>query len=279
MIFNTIYRRERRVSSRSCRMPVVIALFDAVMAIMVLMNMAIAVDHARETSVIDYDAFLNIFVVMAMAEFVFMMVMAPAFSSGSISNEAERKTLDMMLTTKLRASDIVTGKLVWSLSSAMLVIASSLPILAILFVYGYVRIQKLAIFVLTMFVMEIYVGSLGILASAAVSRTAVATAVSYGALLFLTCGTSLLCTVAANVAGTQTGMTGLLYLNPLTPFVAFLGSVQRTAGSMDALWAMMGFSGDADMNAIAVRAVAVQLMASAGFVVLAVRCISPQRRK
>ena len=279
MIFNTIYQRERRVSSRSCRMPVVIALFNAAMAIMVLTSMAFTVEAARETSIIDYDAFLKIFIIMGMAEFTFMMVMAPAFSSGAISTEAERKTLDMMLTTRLSAADIVVGKLIWSLSSAMLVVVSSLPILAILFAYGYVRIHNLAIFLLTVLIMEIYVGSLSIWASATAKRTSVATAVAYGALLILTCGIPLLGAAVSNITGTQGALESLLYLDPIVPFVAFLGSVERNGETVAGICSLLGFPQNADMGSAAVRAVIAQLAVSAAFIFMAVRSISPEHRK
>jgi ABC-2 type transport system permease protein len=279
MIFNTIYQRERRVGSRSCRMPVVIALFNTAMAVMVLTSMAFTVESARETSIIDYDAFLRIFIVMGMAQFTFMMVMAPAFSSGVISNESERKTLDMMLTTKLSAADIVIGKLMWSLSSAMLVVVSSLPILAILFAYGYVRIHNLAIFLLATLLMELYVGSMSIWASAASRRTSVATAIAYGALLVLTCGTPLLCAAVSNITGVQGSVEAVLYFNPIVPFVAFLGHVERSGESVARICRLLGFSEDADMNTAAVRAVAVQLALSAAYIGMAVRSISPEHRK
>ena len=274
MIFDTIYRRERRVSSRSCRMALVIALFNTAMAVMVLTAMMFAIETARVTAAIDYGAFYRIFTVMAMTEFVFMMAMAPAFSAGAVSTEAERGTLDMMLTTRLTAADIVIGKLLWSLSSAMLVVVSSLPILAILFVYGYVRIYNIVIMLLILLVMEIYIGGIGIWASAASARTPVAMAIAYGAVLLLTCGLPLLCTAVSNITGTPGALEGLLCLDPVVPFAVFLGSAARGGGMMEPLYRMLGFSREADIDGIARTAVLVQLSVGLLCTYMAVRSIS-----
>ncbi len=278
MIFDTIYRRERRVSSRSCRMALTIALFNTAMAVMVLTGMMFAIETARVTAVIDYGAFYRIFIVMAMTEFVFMMAMAPAFSAGAISGEAERGTLDMMLTTRLSAADIVIGKLLWSLSSAMLVVVSGLPILAILFVYGYVQIYNIIIMLLILLVMEIYIGGIGIWASAASARTPVAMAVAYGAVLLLTCGIPLLCTAVSNITGVPGALQELLCLDPVVPFAAFLGSAARRGGMMEPFYRMLGFSREADIESIARAAAAVQLSLGMLCTYMAVRRVSPAGR-
>lgn len=278
MIFSTIYKKELRASSRSYRLPLAVALLNTVMAVMVLTSMTLTIETARETSTIDYDAFYKIFVVMTMAEFTFMMLAAPALSGGSISREAERRTLDMMLATRLSAADIVLGKLMWFLSSAMLVTVSSLPIMAILFVYGYVRIHNIVLMLLTVLSMELYVGGIGLWISAAVMRTAIAVAAAYTVLLMLVCGIPLLCAVASGLTGTEGTLEWLLCLNPAVPFASFLARAAGRGGMMASFFRMIGISGDTDAGAVAGAAAVIQPVLGVFFSCMAARCISSDRR-
>ena len=69
-------------------------------------------------------------------EFILLMFIVPAVTAASISGERERQTLDLMLTTQMTAAQIVTGKLMGALSSLFVLILSSFPAVAMVFVYG-----------------------------------------------------------------------------------------------------------------------------------------------
>ena len=64
------------------------------------------------------------------------MFIVPAVTASSISGERERQTLDLMLTTRMSAGQIVGGKLLSALSTLLLLILSSFPAVAMVFVYG-----------------------------------------------------------------------------------------------------------------------------------------------
>ena len=69
-------------------------------------------------------------------EFILLMFIVPAVTASAISGERERQTLDLMLTTRMSAGQIVTGKLLSALSTLFLLILSSFPAVAMVFVYG-----------------------------------------------------------------------------------------------------------------------------------------------
>ena len=73
---------------------------------------------------------------VASLEFLMLILIMPAMTAGSISGERERQTLDLMLTTCMTPADIVLGKLEAALGTMFLMVVSSLPILAMVFVYG-----------------------------------------------------------------------------------------------------------------------------------------------
>ena len=64
------------------------------------------------------------------------MFLAPAFTSGAISLEREKQTLDMLAATPISSLAIVVGKLFSALAYVFLLIAASIPLTAIVFVFG-----------------------------------------------------------------------------------------------------------------------------------------------
>ena len=136
MKMNPVYKREMMVSSRSMRMPLIITVFNGILAVVALLNMYSNVVQVRLTADVQYSSFLDLYEFVATIEFVMLMFIMPAITSGTISGERERRTLDLMLTTGLNSWEIVSGKLGAALVTMFLVIVSSFPVFALVFVYG-----------------------------------------------------------------------------------------------------------------------------------------------
>ena len=134
MKVNPVYKQEIKVSARSFRFPLVILLFNGVLALVALLNMYSVITQVRRTAEIQYSSFVNLYVFVAIVEFALLLFLIPAITAGSISGERERQTLDLMLTTRMSPMEIVLGKLFASLSTTLLLIVSSLPILSLSFV-------------------------------------------------------------------------------------------------------------------------------------------------
>ena len=136
MKMNPVYKRETTVSSRSFRLALIIMVFNGILALVALLNMYSVVARVKITAEIQYSSFLNLYVFVSVVEFVMLMFIMPALTAGSISGERERQTLDLMLTTTMKPSDIILGKLSASFSTMFILIVSSFPLLAVSFVYG-----------------------------------------------------------------------------------------------------------------------------------------------
>ena len=115
---NPVYRREMTVRARSFRMPFIILTFNGILAAAALLNMYSAVAQVRISASIQYTSFLQLYAFVAILEFLLLMFIMPALTTGSISGERERRTLDLLFTTKMTPGDIVMGKL-FSASSLM----------------------------------------------------------------------------------------------------------------------------------------------------------------
>ena len=133
---NPVYKREMLVRSRSFRIPLIIMIFNGILAVVALLNMYQSIAQVKVSGSGRYENFLQLYAFVAALEFMLLMFIMPALTSASISGERERHTLELMFTTKIRPVEIVVGKLMSAFSQLMILVVSSLPILMLTFIYG-----------------------------------------------------------------------------------------------------------------------------------------------
>jgi ABC-type transport system involved in multi-copper enzyme maturation permease subunit len=131
----------------------------------------------------------EVFGALVLIETLLVVFLAPAFTSGAISLEREKQTLEMLTATPISSLAIVVGKLFSALAYVFLLIAASVPLTAIVFVFGGVAPEDVVRAYAVLIVTAIGLGSLGLFISAAMQRTQGATVVTFFAVLFLTLGT------------------------------------------------------------------------------------------
>lgn len=198
MSINPIYERERRVSTRSWKFSMSILIFNFIVAAVALIEMNEVVDYARKTSSIDYTSFLQIFKIVIFLPAALLIFIAPSFISGVISDERQRGTLEILLTTKMTAKAIVFGKFLSLFVSIMLILVSQLPIMAILFLYGGITVLDIIRLMINFTVFVTLIISMGIFCSSITGKTSIATAILYSAVIALFAGTLVLYFLAAN---------------------------------------------------------------------------------
>ena len=148
---NPVYKRECMVSARSFKLALVLLVFNGILALVALLNMYQSIAQVKVSGSVTYENFLQLYTFVAALEFMMLMFIMPALTSASISGERERQTLDLMLTTCMTPADIVLGKLEAALGTMSLMVVSSLPILAMVFVYGGVAASDLILLVCCFF--------------------------------------------------------------------------------------------------------------------------------
>lgn len=114
---NPVYKREIMVSARSFKPALMLLVFNGILALVALLNMYSNLAQVRMTAEVQYSSFLDLYLFVAVLEFMMLIFIMPAITSGSISGERERQTLELMLTTKMKPSEIVLGKLASALST------------------------------------------------------------------------------------------------------------------------------------------------------------------
>ena len=294
---NPVYKREMAVRARSPRISVLIMLFNGILAAAALLNMYSSIVQVRISNTIRYESFLQLYAFVATLEFLLLMFIMPALTSASISGERERHTLELMFTTRLRAADIVAGKLMSALSQLLVMAFSSFPVLLLTFVYGSMNLKDLALLMFCFVTVALFCGSLGIFASALMRRSTFSNVVTYGTLLAAVAGTYLFNQFLLNVSQMEVNSmilqagevrpapssgwaAYLLLLNPAATFAELLESQVSGGGGQ---FTVRYFLGAASGNFITEHWVfvsaAIQLALSAVLLRGAVWFLEPVRRK
>lgn len=294
---NPVYKREMAVRARSPRIPVLIMLFNGILAAAALLNMYSSIVQVRISNTIRYESFLQLYAFVATLEFLLLMFIMPALTSASISGERERHTLELMFTTRLRAADIVAGKLMSALSQLLVMAFSSFPVLLLTFVYGSMNLKDLALLMFCFVTVALFCGSLGIFASALMRRSTFSNVVTYGTILAAVAGTYLFNQFLLNVSQMEVNSmvlqagevrpapssgwaAYLLLLNPAATFAELLESQVSGGGGQ---FTVRYFLGAASGNFITEHWVfvsaAIQLALSAVLLRGAVWFLEPVRRK
>ncbi|MDF9408366.1 ABC transporter permease [Pelotomaculum isophthalicicum JI] len=134
----------------------------------------------------------EIFIFLSVAQLVLLAFVTPGLTAGVISGERERQTLNVLLTTRLTAWQIIWSKLVSSSAFVALLVAATLPLYSIVFLYGGVSPGQVTgvfgFYLVTMFLF----GCIGVACSAFFKKTGVSTVTAYGLTFALSAGTALL---------------------------------------------------------------------------------------
>jgi ABC-type transport system involved in multi-copper enzyme maturation permease subunit len=173
----------------------------------------------------------GVFVAVIFIETLVIVALAPAYTAGLISQEREKQTFDLLSVTPISSFAIVLGKLLSGLSYLALVVAASIPIASIAFLFGGVDVIDIVRGYAILVVTGIGVGSIGVWCSAAMKRTQPATVSAFIVTALLVVGASgvwIILDSRAREEGTARPPEALLYLNP---FAAISDAVCQATGS------------------------------------------------
>lgn len=176
---NPIYKKEVLQQNRNYILPLMLTALNAVLSILVVINMYSLQAGARQTGEIAYGDFLRLYSLMAGLEFLLLLLLMPALTASAITGERERRTLGVILATGLTPAELVRGKLLAALDLVLLLLASSAPSLATVYIYGGVGLLQLLAVIVFYFVTALYLAAIGIAASVFSRSTFGASTLSY----------------------------------------------------------------------------------------------------
>ena len=131
----------------------------------------------------------GIFAALLMLMTLQVVFLAPSSTAGAISLEREKQTLELLVTTPISSLAIVVGKLLSALTYVFLLIAASIPLMAVVFVFGGVGPEDVVRGYIVLLVTALGLGSFGLLCSSLVKRTTASTAITIFGVLAITIGT------------------------------------------------------------------------------------------
>ena len=254
----TIMSKELRSRFRGRRAFIVLTLYLAVLALIAYGAYVEALADATSqqtfgpdgsaVGVANRSAIIGqaIFALLSVFQLLLVAFLAPAFTTGAISLEREKATLDLLMTTPLRPGAIVVGKLLSALAFVVLMILAGIPVSALVLMYGGASVEDIVRAQVVLFVAAIGFGVIGLFCSALLKRTQSATVIAYSTVLFLTVGTFFVWRLwTAGLGGSTNGVFGvtsrapeeLLYLNPAIAMVEIVADTEITRGDMGTIMA------------------------------------------
>ncbi len=288
---NPILKKELMVGSRSMKMSFGLLGVNAFLTLIVVLVISATNGASRYTGY-NYAQLVCLFPILGCVECGILSLVVPIITSGSISGEREKQTLDIMLTTPVKPFSIALGKLGSAMTVVMMYMISSIPVMAIAFVLGGMSWWSLLGLIGMMLYLGIYVGSVGIFCSSVVKKSIMATILTIVigiAIITVTFVIFGICNGIATYRATVQGITNytpgasplILLWNPYSPFFDFM--VRSVTNS--SIYSMLNMAGNKSKilggiyQAWIPISIFLNLLVSLGFLKLAALNISATRNK
>ena len=232
MHMNPVYKNELKMSARSMRIPVLAVIFNSILSVVTLSVLySIRQGYIRNGSE-PYSSMMLLYVVVLTIEVVLLCLFVPSAAGGSIAGERERQTLDILLSSRMSVGEIVMGKLLSCISTAVLLVFTSVPILAVTSMYGGMQLSVLYQSAAYVGFFILFIGSIGVFCSCRFKKTTYASISAYGVIIALTIGTGLLVVLLNMAVG---GFYGNFFMTSSTSELSYAySSMVDTASSASA---------------------------------------------
>ncbi|MBS4198778.1 ABC transporter permease [Bacillus sp. FJAT-49732] len=192
VLINPVLNKEFKLRFRSFRTFLGILTYLIAIGIVVIGYMLLETSMGGGSQFIRPSQSRVMFMVLAYLQLGLILFITPGLTSGVISGERERQTLNILLTTAQSSTSIIFSKLFSSISYLLLLLAASLPFYSLVFLFGGVSpttiMKVMGFYLYTIFVF----GSFGLLFSTLIRRTIVSMISTFGVTLFLSGGAAFL---------------------------------------------------------------------------------------
>lgn len=287
---NRVLKNELKLSTRTIKTSIIIFAFNGILVIGSLIILFKTSNDTLNYNYVNYNNLLFLYKMIGYMEFIILMLLVPAITATAITGERDRKTLDLLLVTRMKPRDIIVGKLLASLSTIVLLIVASTPILFLTFVYGGISVMDVIITIGVLMICAFFVGSIGILCSTICKKTSTALVSSYSIILGIILGGYGIVMFAQYIVrgnemvqNSVNSLSGLIYLLLPNPAITFYGAICNQVGSFQVLKNFLQSLG-ANVNSAIIDvwipvSIVVQILLSFLFIGIAAWKINPIRKK
>lgn len=291
--WNPVFKMEKMTSSRSIKMSVIVFGMNLILIMAAFVMLYSIIHEADYTGEIPYQSFIQLYQMVACFEFTLILMIVPAMTCGAVSGERERRTLDLLLSTRMTCWDIVAGKLSALFRMVLIVILSGFPVLSLVFMYGGVSEWDMIFLFVYYVVTALFTGSLGIMLSALSQKTVTSAVLSYVVLLFLNLGTGAAVYFIYRISYTKyieirdpsfyPSAGKSVYLLLVNPAVSFYSFISGQTGSGREFYEFLMKIGVYEENFVlenwAAFGLAIQFTLSLIFICITVWAINPIKQK
>lgn len=190
MKINPVLLKEMRQRFRTFRTPLIISLY-----LLIIGGLCLGYVYLRWRHMPGFyqpGRSREIFIILSMFQLILLAFVTPGLTSGAISAEREKQTLNVLLVTRLKPLGIVVGKMVSSCAFMVLLLIATLPLYNVILLYGgFSPGQMLGVFAFYLVTVLLF-GSVGMACSVFFQRTGSSTVAAYGIVFAVMVGTVLL---------------------------------------------------------------------------------------
>ena len=188
---NPVFLKELKSIVRNKKLSLTLMTYNLILGLVGTVALYV-IFYVSGSSSVNAETVMVLYLILTLIEFFLICFAIPAYTSGSISGEREKQTLEILLTTPMSPTSIAMGKLLSGIGTIFLLVLSSAPILALVFTIGGISAGDIALYMLFILITAIYVGSIGVYFSARFKKTSLATVFTYATLISLGIGTCIL---------------------------------------------------------------------------------------
>lgn len=248
MKINPILKKELTLGSRTIKMPLALMFYNGFLAfVAVLILFSACSYYYYGGGAMEYGVLTAIFPTLAGIQMALICLIIPVITASSVAGEREKQTLDILLTTPATPVSIILGKVWAALSQVFMFIISSLPSMAIAFLFGGLKWSYLFIFVLNILVVSFFVGAVGIWSSSIFKKTVTSVIVTLLVEVIFFAGTLIalgsiivilqLIYMILDMSMESIGIFPIIIMaNPLSGFVDFLVYAMTGTGLMEEIF-------------------------------------------
>jgi ABC-type transport system involved in multi-copper enzyme maturation permease subunit len=213
---SAIWIREIRGRMRGKRAFVFLTFYLAVLAGLLWMGLGIT-RSGPMGALESVSVGRGIFGAIILIETLVVLILGPAYTGSSISQEREKQTFDLLAATPVSSLAIVVGKLLSALSFLAVVVGASIPLASLAFLFGGVGFGDLVLAYVVIACVAVGAGALGVASSAVFRKTQPATVAALVAVALVAGGSTVVFIGMQNRAlenNTAPPSEALLYANP-----------------------------------------------------------------
>jgi ABC-type transport system involved in multi-copper enzyme maturation permease subunit len=213
---SAIWIREVRGRMRGKRPFVFLTVYLTVLAGLLWIGLRSATDFPL-TGLQSISVGRGIFAAIVLIETLVVLILAPAYTAASISQEREKGTFDLLAVTPISSLAIVLGKLVSAMLFLAVIIGASIPLASMAFLFGGMGPEHLVMAYIVIGAVGIGAGAIGVACSAVFRRSQAATVAAFIAVAVVAGGSTVAWISIETRVGEENSPNppdALLYPNP-----------------------------------------------------------------